>query len=429
MFTKKAILRNIVVATCILFTLADITAMGQPLERLGHCNFSLTGTASGGKLILAENLNRNAMFVSLETKPGESASIVAQRLAEAINSSNAFNWGGAFFEVIASGDTITLLGSCAQYMSAGTEVGLGIPKPPSSLSCNFDSESKSVTLRWINPSEDYDSIKIVLNWDHYDHRGEIEIPGTSESYVLDLNKRSINLVTGLDVWLFGSSGGVPSNAAAIRLDGNSQEELFGIPFANDIAPNWKAWSLDTAPNMEKFTCSIKNNLTAVREKGKRYNSIKTNDAKPFKQVLKTPAQGGTIGIWRKFLGLTPGHTYKLSARLSTLEMSANDTEWSFSMHAVADRTGKKELTSNQMAGLEALPSGETGPQVGRIAEHGPGKLTAKNEYVIHSAEITLPEDSDSITVWLRHTGKGTSRVGFDWIKLEDLSMTGNESEK
>lgn len=74
-----------------------------------------------------------------------------------------------------------------------------------------------------------------------------------------------------------------------------------------------------------------------------------------------------------------------------------------------------------MAGLEALPTGETGLQAGRIAEHGPGKLTAKNEYVIHSADITLPADSDSITVWLRHTGKGTSGVGFDWIKLEDLN--------
>ncbi len=74
-----------------------------------------------------------------------------------------------------------------------------------------------------------------------------------------------------------------------------------------------------------------------------------------------------------------------------------------------------------MAGLEAILSGETGLQVARIAEHGPDTLTAKNEYVIHSADITLPEDSNSITVWLRHTGKGTSGVGFDWIKLEDLS--------
>jgi len=68
-----------------------------------------------------------------------------------------------------------------------------------------------------------------------------------------------------------------------------------------------------------------------------------------------------------------------------------------------------------------LPSGQTGPEAGRITEFGPGKLTAKNEYEIRSADITLPEDSDSITVWLRHTGKGTSGVGFDWIKLEDLS--------
>jgi hypothetical protein len=86
-----------------------------------------------------------------------------------------------------------------------------------------------------------------------------------------------------------------------------------------------------------------------------------------------------------------------------------------------DKPDKKELTANQMSGLEVLPNGETGPQAGRIAEYGPGKLTVKDEYIIHSADITLPEDSNSITVWLRHTGKGTSGVGFDWIKLEDLN--------
>jgi len=265
MFTEKQNLRNTITIISILTILVGITATGQPLEHLGHCNIPFTGTASGGELILAENLNRNARFANLKTTSGETAESVSERLARLINEEAPFLWGKGRNLVTSSAGTIDgLLGTRHDYIIAGTEVGLGIPEPPTSLSCSLDSGSKTIALRWINPPEDYDLITIVLNWDHYNHRGEPEIPGNSESYVLDLNKRSINLVTGLDAWVFGSINGIPSNAAAVHLDGNSQEELFGIPFTSGVAPNWKAWSLDTAQNIKQFECSIKNNLTAVR---------------------------------------------------------------------------------------------------------------------------------------------------------------------
>jgi hypothetical protein len=102
-----------------------------------------------------------------------------------------------------------------------------------------------------------------------------------------------------------------------------------------------------------------------------------------------------------------------------MEMDPAKDDWSFSMHAIADRKGTGKLTESQMAGIAALPDGKTGPEAGRIAYYGPG-ITTRGEYVMHSDDITLQQDSNSITVWLRHTGKGTSGVGFDWIRLEDL---------
>jgi len=398
------------------------------VSRVGFVEFNFKGTASGGTLIIGDTLSRNARFASVETYQGESADSVINKLAEEIvYNSHLFGMSDNVdreeqVQQMTSGGKLRIVGCPTSYFITGTETGLGIPKSPKFLSCRYDKENKKLYVKWINPSEDYDNVFLILNWNTYDSGWKDWLPGNAEEYVVDRNVKPYD-IDDLDIWVIGYKDGLPSGPTTITLsdNGTSQQELCGIPF-DGIMPNWEAWSLDTAPNIENIECNIDYNLTNPTKKGKRYNPIKTNDAKPFRQVLKTGTQGGTLGIWRKFLGLIPGHTYKLSARLSTLEMSPNDTEWGFSIHAVADKPGKKELTSNQMAGLEVLPNGKTGPQAGRIAEFGPGKLTAKNEYVIRSADITLPADSDSITVWLRHTGKGTSGVGFDWIKLEDLGV-------
>ncbi len=83
--------------------------------------------------------------------------------------------------------------------------------------------------------------------------------------------------------------------------------------------------------------------------------------------------------------------------------------------------GAGKLTENQMAGLAALPDGKKGLDAGRIINYQPGKNT-ENKFIANSADITLPADSNSITVWLRLSGKNISGVGFDWISLEDLSI-------
>ena len=127
---------------------------------------TLKGTASGGTLVLANTRNRKQEFISIQTSLGESAKSVISRLADKINithlkyeENNMHNglWTGGY-QASASDNTLTLAGGMGRYSLAGTESGLGIPRPPTSLSCSYDKDKEEVILRWINPPENYDSI-------------------------------------------------------------------------------------------------------------------------------------------------------------------------------------------------------------------------------------------------------------------------------
>jgi hypothetical protein len=84
-----------------------------------------------------------------------------------------------------------------------------------------------------------------------------------------------------------------------------------------------------------------------------------------------------------------------------------------------------------MAGAAALPNGASGPTAGRIVAFGPGNTTNGKfaEYSTEKAgadgksmDITMPDGADTITVWFRYQGPPSgSGVGFDWIKLKDLT--------
>jgi hypothetical protein len=397
-------------------------------SRLAKVNIPFRGTASGGVLILGGAFGRNTPFVSVNTSPGEPAELVLFRLAEAIASSeNLFEWPRSTdsdsnntiqFRVarLTEGNTLSLPGAPGKYFLAGTERGLAIPEPIESLSCSYNKERDEVVINWMNHPAEYDKIVLKLKWNHYDRGHGYTLAGTTTTYTIDRNETPVD-VNDLDIWVIGFRNDTPSNATAIHLSGNIQEELFGIPFNNGTAPNWQAWSCGAALSREHITSRISEPITVA--KGRRYNPIKTADAKPFKQALNLTSGGGTVGIWRKFLGLTPGHTYRLSARLNTFEMDPNNTGWSYSLLAVPDQPGVEKLTENQMAGLAALPDGKSGQQAGRLKILDSTEPTG-GQYKQYSADIKLPEDSNSITVWLRLTGTREAEVGFDWIRLEDL---------
>jgi hypothetical protein len=389
-------------------------------------NIPFTGVASGGELVLADTLNRNARYVSITTQPGQSAESVADALAKAIYIEDPFYWnpdGSELPLVTSAGGVLTgLVGfqGSAKYLLAGTEKGLGIPPPPLSLTCNYDPDAGKIHLHWINPPDAYDRIVIVFNWSDYDSRGGIGLAGDITSYVLDTKERPVN-PDDLDLWVVGFKADVPSNAAAMHLAGKAQEELFGIPFTNGVAPNWTAWLQGDDEAAIGFEQETRNEYIYKRFPSNEfpYNSIPSADAKPFVQMVQTKSDGVQGGVYRKFLGLTPGHTYKISVRVNTYAMTMAGRPWSSTLHAAHNGLGGVDLTKEQMAGLAALPDKASGPQAGLLVSYGPDKITA-GDFKEDSATITPPADVDSITVWARNSGSST-RVGMSCIKLEDVT--------
>jgi hypothetical protein len=211
------------------------------------------GQASGGVLILCKNGNRYVNYVPIETFPGESGESVAQRLADTITAHHSrqtqhvgydphWLWVGKG-QVIASGAALRLPLGWTRYILAGTEPGLGIPKPPRCLSSSYSDEEDNVVLRWQNPADDeYDFILVYGRWTEYDHRLDRRLTGTSTSFIIDRKKIQVDL-DDMDFLVLGFRDMIPSNAAAIHVScgGHCQEETYGIPFSGGIAPNWMVW--------------------------------------------------------------------------------------------------------------------------------------------------------------------------------------------
>lgn len=160
---------------------------------MATCQIPLEGYASGGELILANTLNRNVWFISIETVPNEAASSVAKRLAEAINKENPFAWypHNDDEEIVTSSDGLLegLVGSCDNYIFAGTERGLGIPRPPRSLTANYDDSNLRLVFRWRNAPGGYDHITVLLKWMNNILQETDRVSGNVEEWALDFKEQ------------------------------------------------------------------------------------------------------------------------------------------------------------------------------------------------------------------------------------------------
>ena len=164
------------------------------------------------------------------------------------------------------------------------------------------------------------------------------------------------------------------------------------------------------------------------DSSRRTIGILDPEEKQFFQSVRTRTATAQAGVWRKFLGLTPGHTYKLYVRLNTLDMDAAKGEWSYSLHAAYNARNGADFNVDQFSGKTPLPDGTKGASAARIAHYGLG-ATTKGEWIEHTTgdpnsetkDITLPEGVGAITVWVRHSGANSSGVGIDWVKLEDVT--------
>ena len=405
---------------------------------LAKHSITFEGSASGGVLTLVELIRRNARHVTIRTKRGESAESVAQRLASAINESDPFEWWARMREkpldtgiYAEEGSLEGLPGESGSFALAGTEKGLGIPRPPLSLSCSYDPKKDQVILHWANPPGPYDGVGFRSNG----LGGRLQ-PGTTTSYVFDTKGRDIS---NMYFSVVGFRGDTPSSVAAIRLSNNAQDELFGYPFSNGIAPNWTGWLEGGNSKDVDWEEGTREELVAKAGKYPQ-NPLKGPWDKPFFQVIKVRSPGVKAGVWRKFLGLTPGHTYRVSALLNTLEMDSAQGERSFSLHAAYNEPEGTDLTVEQLSGIAQLPDGSKGPTAGQVACYTHG-VTTKGKWEECStdrsrlapeqaiSDIKLPPGVDTITVWVRHNASESTGVGILWVNLEDLSMQPDEPKK
>lgn len=386
---------------------------GGPPSLFETTEVALSGMAKGGTLIYAQTPERNTeRFVSIATEPGESAESVVRRLAEAINARR--DLGGAR----ANGNTLADLGLLkGMFFFAGNESGLGIPPPPRSVTANYDPDANQIRVFWENPPDaGYDDVSIVC--EGFGCGGVRSDSGTE--YVFGSEARPLRRdPRNLGLCVIGFRNGVPSSASPIHLKGHIQEESIGVPFANGVAPNWTAWSDAEAD-------------ASAMEEGRRAREVK---GKTFFQRIKSRNVGAQVGAWRKFLGLTPGHTYKISAWVNTSDMAAVEADWSFSLHATYLPPGGGDLSNKQMAGTQQLPGGEVGPEAAQFARYENGSGTP-NRFVRASTDsreggpgrlidhIALPPGTDSIIVWAKYRCDvpDAPGVALDHLRLEDLSL-------
>jgi len=411
---------------CVIFSVLATTLAAE--SRIPGQHFTFTGQANGGTLVLAQAVNRNPRFVEVRTQPGESAESVAQKLAAAIGERDPFRWRrpgvrtpGAI-GVSGTDGTLGPLPALTPYVLAGTETGLGIPAPPLFVSGRYDPDSDQVDLHWENPEGGYESIKVVIE-SRGEFHGSMTCPGTRTSFTFPRGSRSID---GMDVRVIGYKNGLPSNAGAITINRGSQEELIGTPFARGLAPNWDLWAL--GDGRVKLRCEPADsdaNGSVIRPYRNADSPQPTY--KPFRQLIRVDPKVGAGGVYRKFLGLKPGATYRVTAQVGSHAEGGPADHWEASFWASPVFRGGN-LTPQHFAGRAALPGKAMEDETGRLAVFAANEdwmavstAPAPVSLVEASAVIKLPADCDSLTAWARCQGDVPVVFVVEWIRLEEVS--------
>jgi hypothetical protein len=385
-------------------------------------SITLKGVSSGGILTLMKAPSLNYPFVAVTNEVGDSAAMVTEKLAHQLRERGddlKVLRTNDFLKLILGGGPVGTSGLYGTWILGGTDRGFNIPPPPTAASASFDTATDSVTIRWINPPEGYDSIVVVYYGDAL-----AILPGDATQCVhrrrpaMDAGFSS----TDIPIFVLGYKDGVPSNGVGVRVrNHNQQESLMNVPFTTGTAPGFETWAHDTTTNHIQFT---QGNLPRMHSG----TDTRKFNGKGFYQIIKGEGsvQGG---VARRFVGLTPGHTYRVSARLNVLEAVGDN--WIFSFHASANAPGKSNLSDAQLAGYDELPKGLKGKTAAQIARFDSASTT-KGQWVTSASnearddntagDISLPVGSDSISVWFRLEASGVSKAtaGIDSLTIEDL---------
>jgi hypothetical protein len=437
-------LRLFFTMSVIVTATAGRSAAGEPQSpsptghhQLGaNCSISLRGTALGGTVTLSPLNIAQVPYVEVATLAGEPASTLIQRLAEALGKCEpcqAECFPGNCV-VLVKPDQILLRKGGMQgfpnWVLGGSDLGFDIPKPPVAVSVN--ETTNGIAMRWINAETDYDAIRILLNGESLQ-----KLSGSASEWVCDPQRdpgvgfwRSGHGKASSIVyfWLVAYRKGTPSNGVGVRLGGNNgekgvQETFLTVPFTAGVAPGFESWQqCDTA---KKVILQQRNHPLMKPAASPRQDAF--IGVQPFAQSLtgRGDCRGGVV---RRFIGLPSGHTYRVSTRVRVVETSGSN--WLFSVHAAAHRPAHPNLSAAQLAGIETLPDGDSGPKAGQIARFD--ATTQAGDWVTRSSgetarddsggDVVLPPGADSLTVWFRLEVGGDSQatVAVDLVRLEDL---------
>lgn len=393
------------------------SANGQALQETS--SISLHGISSGGVLTLMKAPAWNLPYVMVTNSTGESAASVLSRIAlELANCSSCPEYYGRIPIREVTESNLVIFGA-PQWIFGGTECGFSIPDPPQAPSISFDTATKKVRFRWANPPGGFDSVAIV-------HHGItlVVLPGNTTEYVhtwggvTDAGFPSADFAMSVR----GEKDGTPSNAAGVRLRNHTQQEsLMNVPFTRGIAPGFELWTYDTPTGNISLD---EGRLPGMVPKA----DVREVQGKGFYQLIHGRGRGHG-GVLRRFVGLSPAHTYRVSARLSVSDGARGD--WAYSFHAAANPSGGVRPSEAQLAGVAQLGNGMKGPAAAQVARYDSAHYT-NGQWATRSSgvpgtdnvvgDITLPPGSDSITVWFRLEGSGAAEatVAFDSLTIEDL---------
>ncbi|MCS7338359.1 MAG: hypothetical protein NZ739_09015 [Verrucomicrobiae bacterium] len=382
----------------------------------------LKGVSKGGTVALSSRYaisvepigKAKFAWVVVTNQPGDSAVVVAERLAGELRAL------GVGVKVKHTNDTATLIlpgggGMFADWLIGGTDLGFNIPPPPRAVTVSFDPGTDQVTVHWENPPGGYDSIE-VFQGDGFFMIARLAGSATSATFTL-----------GPGPWrgppyvlVLGKKDGVPSPGGPILISDGVQKVLMNVPFWQGIAPGFEAWTYNSSAGASGFQegTTVDRKLIGIKSK------------EGICQIVRVRGPG-CAGVMRRFLGLKPGHTYRVSARLNVLE--AGDGDWAFSLHAAVEQPGRTPLTPEQLAGVAELPTGAKGITAAQIARCDSTRYAAGQWVTVSSGikgsdnvagDITLPQSSDSITVWCRLQGPNMPNAavaaGLDSLAIEDL---------
>lgn len=360
-------------------------------------SLQLHGEARGGNLIFSDIMNASPFYAEISTSLGEPADSVARRLEAAITIVWGDTWDPALLSV--SGATINGLFTSGFSLS-GSETGLGIPRPPHSLTAQYDEAIDGFRLNWKN-GESYDELLVNCNG------STKHLPGQTTEYIKS-SLSKFKPLTDRDASdsyfvICAIKNGTPSAAAAVAAYYDVQQEGLNYAGRDGVATNWTEWREDfTTPS--SIVSSLKNRM-ARRPRHKPFSMVE----KQFYQSVLLGPNGGA-GLQREFIGLKPGHTYRVSLA-TNLDPGVRVRGGVIAPGLHLDgRTPSTKCASTWLMAQDAMQ-----PRI-------PIKDVPAQWHVIGTTMV-LSGDSSALAVWVLNESNNSAQAEIDMLTIEDLSST------